>query len=126
MAKKVKTEWRSTPFRGVRYRKHKTRRYGVNFDQYFSIRYQADGKRIEEGIGWASEGWTAEAAALELAELKKAHRTGKGKSRLSERREAVRVEKEQAERDALTFGEIFEEKYYPLAEAEKDSQSYNR
>ncbi len=28
-------------------------------DKYFAIRYQANGKRQEEGVGWATEGWSA-------------------------------------------------------------------
>lgn len=86
--KKVGTEmgaeWHSTGFKGVRYRKHPTRKHGVSYDKYFSIRYQRDGKRVEEGLGWASEKWTAEKAALTLAEIKNVWKTGKGLSTLKE------------------------------------------
>ena len=37
--------------------KHPTRKHGVKFDEYYSIHYQRDGKRREEGLGWATEGW---------------------------------------------------------------------
>lgn len=67
-------QWKKTKHVGVRFHEHPTRKHGVNFDRYFAIRYQRDGKRVKEG--WASVKWTAEKAALELAELKKAHMTG--------------------------------------------------
>ncbi|MBI9113102.1 hypothetical protein [Maridesulfovibrio ferrireducens] len=54
------TKWESSTYPGVRYREHPTRKNGsVKKDRYFSIRFQMDGKRTEEALGWASEGWTA-------------------------------------------------------------------
>jgi len=64
-------EWHSTKHKGVRYRVHKTRKHGINYDRYFAIRYQKDGKRKEEGLGWLSEGWTLDDAVLKLTGLKK-------------------------------------------------------
>lgn len=66
--------WISTEFEGVRYRQHPTRKHGIAWDRYFSIRYRVHGKRIEEALGWASKGWTAQKAALQLAELQEAYR----------------------------------------------------
>lgn len=43
-----------TEYPGVRYREHPTRKHGIHLDRYFMIRYQKDGKRMEEGLGWAS------------------------------------------------------------------------
>jgi integrase len=119
-------KWQSTKFAGVRYRKHPSRKHGVRFDRYFTIRYQRDGKRIEEGFGWSSDGWTAEDAALELAELKKASITGKGSTRLAERRQKAKRIKEKQEREGITFKLFFEHYYYPQAQADKDPQSYKR
>ena len=59
-------KWEATNFKGVRSRQHATRKHGIQPDTYFSLRYQFDGKRKEEGLGWQSEGWTAEKAALKL------------------------------------------------------------
>jgi len=87
-------KWISTKFPGIRYRVHPTRKYANKPDKYFAIRYQAEGKRKEEGLGWSSEKWTAEKAALALAELKKAHTTGEGPTRLTEKREIERLRKE--------------------------------
>jgi len=38
----MKRTWHKTPFPGVRYRKHPSRKHGVKRDAYFSIRYQKD------------------------------------------------------------------------------------
>ena len=89
-------KWRSTKYPGIRFYYHKTRKHGIKFDQYFSIRYQRDGKRVEEGLGWASEGMTLEKAVKELGDLK----------------------------EALTFGEFFEKTYYPIAKRSKKPMSH--
>lgn len=119
-------QWFNTGFQGVRYRKHPTRKHGVKFDQYFAIRYQHNGKRKEEGLGWASNGWSATKAALELAELRNAQRIGKGATSLGQRREK-RDRKEQAEQAKnFTFGEIFNGHYYPQAIQDKANQTCTR
>ena len=69
-----KMKWHNTGHRGIRYRKHKTRKHGVRFDRYFTIRYQGDGKRVEEGLGWESDGFTLGKAISTLEKLKKAHK----------------------------------------------------
>jgi len=116
----------------VRYRVHKTRKHGINYDRYFAIRYQKDGKRKEEGLGWLSEGWTLDDAVLKLTGLKKGHTEG-GATRLSEQREQVKkqkahdeAKKEQLKKDALTFGNFFTDKYFPHAKANKKKGTYLR
>jgi len=113
----------STKFKGVRAREHATRKHGIKPDLYFFIRYQFDGERKEEGLGWASEGWTAEKAALKLAELKNAAKLGQGESRLSEKREVKKkadqealAKKREAERKAVKYQQYFEGRYLPDAE----------
>lgn len=114
------SQYQSTKFPGVRTREHATRKHGIKPDRYFLIRYQADGKRKEEGLGWASEGWTAEKAALKLAELKQAAKTGQGETRLSEKREAKRrfeqaawAQQQEEERKAVTYSIYFGRHYLP-------------
>ncbi len=127
--------WKPTKFKGVRYREHPTRKHGIMPDRYFVIRYQRDGKRVEEKLGWASDKvgkWTAEKAASVLAGLKDAFDLGKEKpTRLSEARQAEKERREQAaeekaqqEKDALTFGQFFRETYYPTAKRDKKPMSY--
>ena len=94
------SEWKKTKYPGVRFREHETRKHGISKDRYFVIRYQRDGKRHEEGTGWASEGWTAEKAGNELAELKKAYTLGNGSpTRLTEKRELVKIQEEHKQRE---------------------------
>ena len=108
------SQYQSTKFPGVRTREHGTRKHGIRPDRYFLIRYQTQGKRKEEGLGWASEGWTAEKAALKLAELKKAAKTGKGAKRLSEQRAKQKAEEEatrraeELERNKATMTDLWE------------------
>lgn len=105
----AKSGWKKTRYPGVRYRQHPTRKHGVQFDRYFVVRYQRDGMRIEEPVGWASEGWTAEKAAAELASLKSAAQKGEGYRSFREKREAENLRRQaearQAERNK-TFGEV--------------------
>lgn len=112
--KKIATK---TP--GVRYKLHPSRRHGINYDKYFSIRYRVDGKLKEEGLGWASEGWTEKKAAALLAELKGNHTKGEGPATLGEKRGIKRQEEETAEvvrgaeveaerlKDATRFDRVF-------------------
>jgi len=87
-----------TKVRGVRYREHDSRKHGLLLDRYFIIRYRVDGKEKEEGLGWASEGWTLARAADTLSELKRNARTGDGEKTLGEKR-AKAEEAKQAEID---------------------------
>lgn len=137
----MKREWiQSKKFKGVRWRQHPTRKHGIQFDRYYALRYQVDGERREEGLGWASdaEGWTEEKAALKLAELKAASRCGAGPARLSEERwmakekrkaeeaDRKRLEEErlQQERDLITVAQFFEKTYFPQCQADKKKGSW--
>ncbi|NTU47965.1 MAG: tyrosine-type recombinase/integrase, partial [Syntrophobacteraceae bacterium] len=113
-------EWHSTQFPGVRYREHPERKHGTRRDQYFAIRYQKDGERREEGLGWLSEGWTAQKAYDKLADLK---RTGKT---LQEEREETRAarrhakaEEERTRLEAITFSEFWHKTYFPQVHHDK-------
>jgi hypothetical protein len=114
------SKYKSTNYPGARYREHTTRKHGIKPDQYFFIRYQKDGKRKEEGVGWASEGWSPSKVALKLAELKAEANTGEGESRLSDVRAKVEAEKqeeqarqEQEEKDNISLSTYFDKIYYP-------------
>lgn len=124
--------WRGTKHKGVRFYEHPTRKHGVKFDKYLAIRYQKDGKRIEEGLGWTSErdpedgqNWTEAKAALVLERLRGAARHGKNgaATRIAEqrelerqRKEAEREAQEQAKAELVTFGQYFEKTYFPTFE----------
>lgn len=118
---------------GVRWRLHPTRKHGAMPDRYFIVRFQHGGQRQEEGLGWASEGWTEQRAALELAKLKEAVRIGEGPTSLAEKR-ALAKAKRQAEaearerqaREGLTFGEFWQASYFPQAKKDKTPGSWQR
>ena len=131
--------WKGTNFTGVRYYEHPTRKHGVGKDKYYAIRYQRDGKRMEEGIGWTSEidpkdkkHWTAEKAAIVLAELKEAARgLEKGAVRLSERRDiedkrkaAEQEQEERTKKENITFGDFMTKTYLPQSKLDKKERTY--
>ncbi|MEF3698235.1 tyrosine-type recombinase/integrase [Desulfolutivibrio sp.] len=123
-------EYVKSKFPGVRYREHATRKHGVKFDRYYFIRYKLDGKDKEEGLGWASQGWTEQKAAARLAELKENQRTGQGPRTLHEKRviadeKAKREAKEKArtEQAAVTFGSIFSGPYLEHSRQNKKPNS---
>lgn len=120
----------ATQYPGVRYREHDTRKHGVRYDKYFSIRYRVNGKLKEEGVGWASSGMTAEKASKILSEIRENIRTGKGPLSLSAMREeniAKKIAKKEAEemkiKSAICFGEFFENSYFPTAKINKKPES---
>lgn len=127
------TKWVKTNFPGVRYREHETRKHGVKKDQYFTIRYKLNGKGKEEGLGWASEKWTASKAYGHLLELKENMKIGEGPQTLKEkrnleeaRREQEVAEAERLEREAVAFDAFFTETYLPLARSSKRLTSIRR
>ena len=58
--------------------------YGKKPDAYFALRYKIDGEGREEGLGWASQGWTLAKARQTLAEIRAAKKTGSGPVTLQE------------------------------------------
>jgi integrase len=96
------SKWIKCNSTGVRYRLHPTRKHGVGYDRYFTIRYKVGGKEKSEGLGWGSEGWSEKKAAAILSELKANATVGTGPRTLTEKRELQALsdaEKAQRERD---------------------------
>jgi integrase len=133
----AKQKRKKTAYPGVRFREHPERKHGVNFDRYFFIRYTTveDGKRREkeEGLGWASEGWTAGKASIQRAELKRSQKTGSGAATLKEKRDLAekkrKERKAKAEKEAaenISFGDFFQETYWPIAQTSKKKESYRK
>jgi len=123
------SEWIKCKTTGIRYRLHNSRKHGVGYDRYYTIRYKISGKERSEALGWASEGWTEKKAAAILAELKKNITTGSGPTSLEEKRQVEqnrRTEEaklEAAERKAnISFAEIFTEHYLPVSRANKRNE----
>lgn len=126
-------KWIGTKYPGVRYYEHAKRTHGLKPDRYYSIRYKVSGKSHEEGLGWSSEGYTAQSAATERAMLKRAHATGEGPQTLAEKR-LLADEKRLAEQeardnvrnDSITVKDFFENQYLPQAKANKGKSSWLR
>lgn len=116
-------KWIKTNFKGVRYHEHETRKHGVKKDKYFTIRYKLDGKDKEEGLGWASGGWTAEKAYDQLKEIKENIKKAEGHQTLAEKREQLKEQKEaeeaakaRSEKENVTFSDYFNNVYFPAYE----------
>ncbi len=102
-----------TQYPNVRYYEHTTRKLkNGQADRYFSIRYQ-DGKRtVEEGMGWASEGWNAQKASKILVTIKENKKTGVGPQSLAEMRTKAATERamvEQEKADEQTSNMLLQE-----------------
>lgn len=113
---------------GIRCYEHPTRRLkNGRADRYFAIRHNVGGKRCEEGLGWASEGWSADKAQGMLAKLKEATRTGSGPQTVAELREAnqQRRKAESSEADTMTVAAFFDDYYIPVAKKRKRTWSHD-
>ncbi|MFZ3115605.1 MAG: site-specific integrase [Syntrophales bacterium] len=124
-------KWIKTNFPGVRYREHPARKNGVKKDQYFTIRYKLTGKDREEGLGWASEDWTAAKAYDRLKELKANRKSGEGPQTLAEKRdiegkrkEADKIAQELAAKENVTFGVFMTETYLPQSKLDNMKLRY--
>jgi integrase len=119
-------KWHKTKYPGIRFREHHIRKHGISKDKYFAIRYQRDGKRTEEALGWASRGWSLEKANARLAELKENQRLGRGPQTLKEKRnllkakrEKEQIEKERQDKENILFNVYFIDNYFPTAQTSK-------
>jgi len=125
-----KYSWKSAG-RGIRYYKHETRKHGIRKDRYFYIRHSVDGKQIEEGLGWASQGWTATKARGLLSILNENKRRGEGPRTLKEKRELENIkrrkEQEKISREKkqkITFKEIFEGLYADTVKGDRHPSAW--
>jgi integrase len=123
----------ATNYPGIAARIHDSRKHGVGFDRYFVLDYRFDGKRYREGLGWASQGWTAKKAFLLLSELKENQKTGTGPKTLQEKRDQEKETREKAQahedqeaKENITYGQFFKETYFPHAQADKSEKSWER
>ncbi len=123
---------KSSKITGIRYREHGTRKHGKQKDKYYYIRYMKAQKRHEEGLGWASEGWSEQRANALLFEIKENIRFGRSPQSFKEMREmneCARKEKQKAElenlADRITVKEIYD-KFIIIYETETSPSTYRR
>jgi integrase len=98
----------ATKYTGVRFRSHKTRRHGVQPDKYYVIRYKIKGKLREEGLGWASQGWSPAKAHKIRSEVVANIKLGVGPQSLEDFRE-IKSEEERAKIVARQARKTFSE-----------------
>ena len=96
-------------YAGVYYTESKIKRWRERPDRCYWVAFKdaKTGKLIWERCGWASEGWTPEAAQRRRHELLEQDRAGDYKP------------KQERKSDQLTFGELMEKHYLPWAKENK-------
>lgn len=125
-------KWIATAHKGLRYFEHDTRKHGKRFDRYYSIRFRVDGKLHTYGVGWLSDGIPEAIRQAEpglgfedyclklLRQYKVNAKTGTGpksprekRTIEQEREKQEQAEKARAEKENVTFGNYFENIYFP-------------
>jgi integrase len=111
---------------GIEFRRHATRKHGVKFDRYFRGRYTLAGKTYAVGFGWESRGWTLTKCLAALDDYRKNAEQGQGprtrkeqKRAIEEQRQAEEAARLQEEAATITFSDLFEKHYMPVARADK-------
>lgn len=135
-------KWRKTAHPGLRYYEHQTRKHGKRKDRYYAVHFKVAGKVYDYGIGWWSDGMPEEVRKADpnigfeqycLGQLKfyKTNiKDGSGARSPKEKRAAAekkrteeREAQEQADRESVSFGTFFTEKYKPVATSNKSKPS---
>ncbi|NQT55747.1 MAG: tyrosine-type recombinase/integrase [Desulfobacteraceae bacterium] len=125
--------------KGLEYREHPTRKYGLRKDRYYRGRFKVNKTETTFSFGWESEKVVTgresfhDACMKQLLELKANAKKGKGPVSIREKRAIAdkqrEQEKQQAEREAeenITFGKFFEKTYWPIAQSSKKKESYRK
>ncbi len=101
------TDWKKTRFIGVRVKESPKRTHRGKPDKYFLIRYGKDGKIIQEGVGWTSEGVTAQVTSNLRAEILSNVRLGVGHQSLKEKRQREETKRQAKENTGITLEQAF-------------------
>lgn len=97
-----------TKFKGVFFREHKTRKYGIRKDRYYYLRYTLNGKQKEEGYGWESEGYTEAKAAAEMETIRENIKRGSGYTSLKEKNAPIKQAAQEKENENITFAIFYD------------------
>jgi len=135
-------KWRKTAHKGLRYYEHPTRRHGKKRDRNYSIRFKVAGVDYDYGVGWLSDGIPDAIRKAEpllgfeeyclrlLRQYKGNVKSGTGPKSPKEKRsieearqEAEREAQAQAEAENITFGQYFENTYFPTFEIGRKKQT---
>ena len=101
------TDWKKTKFVGVRVKESPTRKHRGKADRYYLIRYGKDGKIIQEGVGWAKGGMTAQTASNIRAEIIANIKLGDGYQSLREKRQREEAKRQAKENRGITLQQAF-------------------
>jgi site-specific recombinase XerD len=77
----------TTDAKCVGYYEHETRKHGRAPDRYYTLKHRARGKQVEEGVGWASDGYSYDYACDLMRTLSQNKKDGAGPVTLAELRE---------------------------------------
>lgn len=119
------TLWIKTEFKGVRYWKHPTRRYGVQFDRYYAVAYKLQGKTKSEGIGWASDGVKPSDVYNDLSELKRNQKAGRKPFTFTEKREMAAAVQKSEDAEKISLNQYWPE-YFKHAQRTKKPSSWGK
>lgn len=97
-----------TKFKGVYFRYHPARKYGIHKDRYFILRYTLNGKQREEGYGWESEGYTEAKAAAEMETIRENIKRGSGYTSLKEKNAPIKQAAQEKENENITFAIFYD------------------
>ena len=121
------TAYNKTRYPGVRFKEVSTRTHKGKPDRYFLIRYGREGRTVNEGVGFSSEGIDAKYASTVRSDIVKNIRLGTGYQSLAEKRalESKRknedlVKKETQKRKNMPIDKLAI-KYIEWAKGEKKS-----
>ena len=103
------TDWKKTRFVGVRVKESPKRTHRGKSDKYFLIRYGKDGKIIQEGVGWTSEGVTAQFASNLRATILSNIRLGSGHQSLKEKRQREETKRQAKKNTGITLEQAFKD-----------------
>jgi len=103
------TDWKKTRFVGVRVKESPKRTHRGKPDKYFLIRYGKDGKIIQEGVGWTSQGITAQFASNLRAEILSNIRLGSGAQSIKEKRQREEAKRQAKQNRGITLQQAFED-----------------
>ncbi|OQX96917.1 MAG: hypothetical protein B6I20_13790, partial [Bacteroidetes bacterium 4572_117] len=117
----------------IYYKKHPTRKHGVEFDKYYRTEYQVNKKRVAINFGWLSEGWKQHKCLSLLEKYKKNAKNGKRPISLKDEKELAKEKEAEKERlnsqqhkDTITIHNYFYNVYYPLIQKQKAIKTYQR
>ncbi len=117
--------WFKSDYKGIRFRKHPTRRHGVQPDRYYSVYFKLDGKTKTEGIGWASSGIKAKEVYEDLCELKRNQKAGKKPRTFKEKREMGELAIQDEKDKSITLDQYWPS-YLEYAGRTKKKQSWEK